>query len=242
MNRIILLGTGTCQLLSARIASSALIELDGLRILFDIGRGVASRIAEHGLLQADLEHIVISHFHQDHISDLIPYLHAGAWSRVDPRSKDLHIYGPLGVEVQVMRILSLFGPEELNRSHYKIFIHELRGDELLIGNKKFDFISLPPANNHGLRFKLGNKIFALAADSYFHQELLQFLNGVDEAVFDAGHLTEDEIIDLAVKTQVNTLWCSHLYSELDVNKLNTLANKRGYQGELKLAYDKLILT
>jgi ribonuclease BN (tRNA processing enzyme) len=38
--------------------------------------------------------LALTHFHPDHISDLIPLLQAGAWSRRDLRTSDLHIYGP----------------------------------------------------------------------------------------------------------------------------------------------------
>ena len=86
MARLVLLGTGTCQLEDGRAASSVLVELDGLRLLFDCGRGIAARLAELGYRQDQLRHVVVSHFHADHVSDLIPLLQAGSWSRSDPRS------------------------------------------------------------------------------------------------------------------------------------------------------------
>ena len=88
MARLTLLGTGTCQLEDGRTASSALIELDDLRLVFDCGRGVAARLAELGYRQDQLPHIVISHFHADHVSDLVPLMQAGSWSRTDPRNRD----------------------------------------------------------------------------------------------------------------------------------------------------------
>ena len=154
-NRMVLLGTGTCQLQTHRMASSALIELEDLRLVFDFGRGVANRLAELGLRQDDVEHVVLSHFHPDHLSDLIPYLQAAAWSRIDPRTRDLHVYGPIGLEVQLMRLLSLFGPDNLTRPHYRVRLHEIRGERFTVGGRDFDFCDLPPADNHGLRFAVG---------------------------------------------------------------------------------------
>jgi ribonuclease BN (tRNA processing enzyme) len=89
MARLALIGTGTCQLEDGRTASSVLVELDGLRLVFDCGRGVAARLAELGYRQDQLRHVVVSHFHADHVSDLVPLLQAGSWSRTDPRSRDL---------------------------------------------------------------------------------------------------------------------------------------------------------
>src|SRR5204863_6434583 len=97
MSIITLLGTGTCQIEVERRASSVLLDLEGTYVLFDCGHGVVQRLLEAGVGHNQLEHIVLSHFHPDHVSDIIPFLQAGAWSQRDPRTTDIHIYGPAGV-------------------------------------------------------------------------------------------------------------------------------------------------
>lgn len=236
---ITLLGTGTCQIDVERAASSVLVELPNLRLVFDFGRGIGEKLAGRGLKSDDVEHIVLSHFHPDHVSDLIPFLHAASWSRADPRSKDLHIYGPRGVEVQVMRILSLFGPDELTRPHFKVVVHEVREEKFTIEEYSFQFCDLPPANNHGLKFSSRGVTYALTGDSYYHQQEIDFLTGVDVAVFDAGHITPEEIVSLAVGTQASRMYCSHLYQPLEIDELNSRARTKGFSGELLLAHDGL---
>src|SRR5215472_9523073 len=98
MSSLTLLGTGTCQIEHERRASSVLLELDQTYVLFDCGHGVVQRLLEAGVRHNQLQHIVLSHFHPDHVSDLVPFLQAGAWSRDDPRTTDVHIYGPVGVK------------------------------------------------------------------------------------------------------------------------------------------------
>jgi ribonuclease BN (tRNA processing enzyme) len=238
--RITLLGTGTCQLQSHRVASAILAELGALRIVFDFGRGIGQRLADSGLCQDDVEHVVLSHFHPDHFSDLLPYLHAACWSRIDPRSADLHIYGPRGLEVQMMRLLGLVGPDELTRDHFQVHVHEIRQRHFTIGDQSFSFCPLPPANNHGLRFGFDGTTYAFTGDSYYHKQEVEFLRGVDLAVIDAGHLSETEILALAVTTQAPRIVCSHLYQELDQAALNTIARERGYEGELLVGQDLMI--
>jgi ribonuclease BN (tRNA processing enzyme) len=97
VSSLTLLGTGTCQIEHERRASSVLLELDGTHILFDCGHGIVQRLLEVGVEHNQLQHIVFSHFHADHISDIIPFLQAGAFSRRNPRTSDVHIYGPAGV-------------------------------------------------------------------------------------------------------------------------------------------------
>ena len=236
-DRIVLLGTGTCQLQSHRMASSVLLELDRLRLVYDFGRGIAGRVAEIGLKQDDLEHVVLSHFHPDHLSDLIPYLQAAAWSRIDPRGKDLHIYGPIGLEVQLMRLLGLFGPDNLVREHYRVHLHEARGDRLTVAGHAFEFIDLPPADNRGLKFTHQGHTYAFTGDSNFHDQEIAFLHAVDLAIIDAGHLEDEEILTLAAETQVPRIVCSHLYRELDEEEMNARARAEGYTGRLIVGRD-----
>ncbi len=235
--RIVLLGTGTCQLQTHRMASSVMVELDDLRLIYDLGRGVTLRLVELGLGQADVEHIVLSHFHPDHLSDLVAFLQAGAWSQIDPRQHDLHIYGPIGLEVQLMRILGLFGPDVLVREHYRIHLHEVRGDSLAVGGHEFGFVDLPPADNRGLKLERRGKTYAFTGDSHYHEQEVEFLRDVDLAVIDAGHLSDEEILELAARTQVPRMVCSHLYRELDEEELNERASRMGYSGRLIVGED-----
>jgi ribonuclease BN (tRNA processing enzyme) len=243
MDRLVLLGTGTCQLQEHRMASSALVELGDLRLVFDFGRGVAHRLVGLGLAQDDVEHVVLSHFHPDHLSDLIPYVHAAAWSRIDPRRRDLHVYGPEGLEVQLMRLLSLFGPRDLARpEHFRVVLHEVTDERLRIAGRggtahAFVYGDLPPAGNHGLRWTHGGTSVALTGDSSFHDQEVDFLRGVDLAVIDSGHLDDDEIVELAVRSGAARLVCSHLYRELDAGALGECAAARGYRGRIVVAED-----
>lgn len=237
-----LLGTGTCQLDPQRAASSVLIECGGTRVLYDMGRMVSQRLAAHGLRQDDIEHLILSHFHPDHLSDLIPYLHAGAWSRCDARSKNLNVYGPLGVRQQVLRLLSLFGPDELERAHWKVEVHEVRGSTIEVGSLRAEFTHLPPANNHGLRFRVADKVIALSGDSHFHEQEVQFLSGAELAVIDAGHLSEDELVELAQRAQPRTMVCSHIYEPIEVSRIAARAQQGGFRGEILEARDGMQFT
>ena len=237
LDRVVLLGTGTCQLQEDRRASSVLVEVDGLRLVYDLGRGIADRIAALGLRQDDVRHVVFSHFHPDHVSDLVPWLQAAAWSRVDPRSEDLHLWGPRGLEVQMHRLLGLFEADNLTREHWRIHVHETRGDRLEIEGRIFDWVDLPPAGNHGLGFTAAGRSVAITGDSAYHEREVDFLRGVDFAVFDAGHLDDDEIVELAATARPRLLIASHLYRELDLDDLSRRARERGFDGRLVVGRD-----
>jgi hypothetical protein len=52
-------------------------------------------------------------------------------------------------------------------ANYDILVHEVDGERFSIGSYDFDFISLPPAGNHGLRFVWRGKQYAITGDSNF---------------------------------------------------------------------------
>ena len=237
MSSITLLGTGTCQIEHERRASSVLLELNGLLILFDCGHGIVQRLLDVGISHNRLNHVVLSHFHADHVSDLIPLLQAGAWSRRDPRSTDLHIYGPRGVRRMVDGLMRLFKPSSFTQPLYAVHIHEVLEEHLEIETLGFDFISLPPAGNHGLRFVWGGKRYALTGDSHFHAREIAFLTGVDLAIIDSGHLEDEQIVQLAARSQARVIVCSHLYRAIDAPRLQVWAEREGYSGTILVGHD-----
>ncbi|MEL7061558.1 MAG: MBL fold metallo-hydrolase [Acidobacteriota bacterium] len=238
-SHLTLLGTGTCQLQTRRKASSVLLELDGLRIVFDMGRGIADRLAELGLRQDDVEHVVLSHFHPDHVSDLVPYLQAAAWSRIDPRTRDLHIWGPRGLEVQLMRLLSLFDVDNLSRPSWRVHLHEVRDGALEIADRRFGWPALPPAGNHGLQLVTPAGRFVITGDAHFGPSLIASLREARLAIVDSGHLVDAELIEVAVASGVERMICSHVYRTLDLERLEQAAQARGFAGRIELAADGL---
>lgn len=234
--RLVLLGTGTCNLDSKRAGSAVLIELPGTRVVFDFGRGVAERIASLGFIQDDIQKVVLSHFHPDHLSDLVPFIHAGLYSTVDPRSRDLYIFGPAGVHEVIARVLSIVDfPDPLD-APFRVVVREVE-DRLRTGALEGSYTRLPPAGNHGLRFDYRGRSYAVTGDSHFHQEEVEFVREADLAIIDAGHLSDDELVELAVASAPSSLICSHLYRDLDLEWLQGQARSRGFAGRILIGRD-----
>lgn len=239
MSSLTLLGTGTCQIEHERRASSVLLELEQTYILYDCGHGIVQRLLDMGVQHNAVHHIVISHFHPDHVSDLIPFMHAGAWSRQSPRTADLHLYGPPGINRLIDGFFQLLQPSSFERPGYRVVVHEISEEHFSIGRYHFEFISLPPSGNHGLRFTVNGKRYALTGDSHFHEAEIAFLENVDLGVIDSGHIEDHEIVELAVESQARLLICSHLYRPLDRVHLQVEAETQGYTGKIIVGHDLL---
>lgn len=229
-NKLTVLGSGSCNLLPEKAAASVFIQYNGVSLVYDFGRGVATRLTELGLKQDDIGHIFISHFHPDHVTDLYPYLHAASWSQIDKRTKDINIYGPVGTRDFLGKMLDVFGWNEMGRG-FKVNVHDIDNNVLMIDRQQFDLADL--RHSHGL--KLGN--ISVAGDASLNDELALLLTGVDIGIFDSGHISDEEICLLAARTQAKKLVCSHQYRELDETLLNRLAHNAGYTGNIIVAND-----
>ena len=130
-------------------------------------------------------------------------------------------------------------PRALQQPSYNIVVHEITRQHFEIGAHRFDFISLPPAGNHGLRFTWNKQRYAITGDSHFHDAEIDFLRDVDLAIIDSGHLEDTEIVQLAVSSRAKTIVCSHLYREINAQHLQSLAANADYEGTILVGRDLL---
>jgi len=113
---VTLLGTGGMLPLPGRSLTSLYVRHDGRAILIDCGEGTQTAIRQNSLRFKNIEGILITHFHADHMSGLPGLLLTlGNEARTEP----LHMYGPTGLE-QVVTSLRVIAPE----LPYEIIFHE----------------------------------------------------------------------------------------------------------------------
>jgi ribonuclease Z len=102
--KITLLGTGSPEAHARRASSGCLVETAGERTLIDCGGGVFDRLLAAGLRPSDLDRLVFTHLHSDHMMDYARLVHA----RWDERGADLPVWGPAPIAEITGRF---FGPE-----------------------------------------------------------------------------------------------------------------------------------
>lgn len=101
--KLTILGSGSPEPHVRRVSSGYLIEAAGQRLLFDCGGGVFDRLLHAGFLPSDLDALVFSHLHSDHMMDYARLIHA----RWDMKAADIPVYGPAPIKEITAR---LFGP------------------------------------------------------------------------------------------------------------------------------------
>jgi len=100
---VILLGTGVGIPQADRAQSSLLIRDEDV-LLIDCGAGAILRLGEIGMSPLEIDTVLLTHLHLDHVADLLPlakarYLLGEPW---------LNIWGPVGTEELMRSLQSLY--------------------------------------------------------------------------------------------------------------------------------------
>lgn len=100
---VILTGTGSPLPSADRAGPSTLVKAGTTNILVDAGRGVVMRMMAIGVRPDDLDGVIITHMHSDHVCALNDVI-TTHWVRTRER-KPLRIWGPVGTARLVERTL-----------------------------------------------------------------------------------------------------------------------------------------
>lgn len=110
---VILCGTGSPLLDLERAGPCAAVIAGGKMYLVDTGPGSTERLLQYRLPLADLDGILLTHFHSDHIGELGE---AMTQSWIAGRAEALDVYGPTGVSDVVSGFLQAYARDQVYRT------------------------------------------------------------------------------------------------------------------------------
>ena len=199
MDRIVLLGTGCPSPSHERFGPSTLITSRSQNILIDAGSGVTQRLSEHGLKPSDIDIILITHLHSDHIVDLYQ-LYISGWH--SGRIKPFKIVGPRGIETFFNKIMEAYNDElslriewekRPNNAGLEIEIIEINQeftfDEQDIKIKSIEVQHEPVEPAYGYEFLVKNKKVTYSGDTKYSKNL-------ENASKNAEYLIHEVFVDL----------------------------------------------
>jgi len=93
--RFTFLGTAPGKSLLGKSHASYLLERDDKKFLIDCGEGTTQRLLEKNMIVDELDFIIISHLHPDHVSGIFMLLQT---LYINKRKKDLFVFLPEAVE------------------------------------------------------------------------------------------------------------------------------------------------
>jgi len=242
---LIVIGSGTGIPSLGRASPGLVIISDNTHILIDSGPGALRKMLEVGITYLDMDLILYTHLHPDHVADLVAILFASKYGDL-PREKDLLCAGGAGFKPYFEKLKSLYG-SWIEPKSYQLTIKELSKDPLLYRGIKV--LSKPMAHLHNslgyrIEFKDGKSV-AVSGDTDYCQNLIDLAFKVDLLVTECsfpdekkveGHLTPSLAGRIALESRCKKLLLTHLYpvcDEFDI--LNQC--RQVYQGDITVGED-----
>lgn len=214
-----LLGSGTILSRGEQACSSIFIRKKNTTILVDCRIGSFMRLKKLGIPPTEIDFIFMTHFHPDHMADLVPLLFYLANSPV-PLTKTLHLWGPPGLIQLVSTFHTIYG-EWLETPAY--LVHELSASPIITDAFILEWKKVLHSKQAvGYRFNFQGKIISVSGDSGYCPALVDLCASADLAILECsfpdelektGHLTPGLVAKIADQAQVKQLIITHLYPE-----------------------------
>lgn len=247
---IIFLGTGVAIPQRGRMQSGVLVRLEEKPLLIDCGSGVLCRFPETNILHTDVDTVLLSHLHLDHVADLVCLLKAN-WLR---GKTDMRVYGPEGTEDWFSRVLGAY--EYLQDEVDVDIIEILPGKEFT--PEGFDCGISCTAGIHSVptlayRITAEDGEFVYSGDTEPCRDVMDLAAEADllihECSFPPGikvtnHSTPSSLAEILeeYRNEIGSVCLTHFYPDMRGHEREAIYRLKGYfDGEVILAEDLMKL-
>ncbi len=193
---LILLGTGYPRPDPETAGPATAVVVNGKVFVVDTGRNVINRLWATGYPLNDIQAVLLTHLHSDHISGL-PDLFNTSW--IFGRYTPLELYGPPGTNNVAEAILRMFQVDipirrdltELHAAEGAIInTHEISEDEIIYEDADVRITAFrvdhePVEHAFGYKFETEHKTIVLSGDTRPSENLIAHARGADILVHEA---------------------------------------------------------
>ncbi len=245
--RLTVLGRSPASPNPGEACAGYLVEGGGARVLVDIGPGVVARLlARHH--PDELDAVVISHMHADHMLDLVTLRYVYPW-RKRPKAERLRVVMPPGSADQLLDLARGVGNPKHFEDSFRVSEHDGSG------SLRFGGLSLAPVRTQhyipcwGFRMEADDRRLAYTADTApcpglddlaDHADLLlseATLRSLDEDAQppqQRGHLLASEAGAVAHDCGTKRLMLTHLPIDVD-GSWARVAAEEAFSGDVEVA-------
>lgn len=209
--------------------SGYLLETDNTKILIDCGSGVLANMQKYCRIE-ELNAIILSHLHNDHISDMSVLKYAVSVSRIrtgEQALKNIEVYCPGSPQ----RELELIDKNAFNMN--------IVGDGLgiIIKDLEVSFAKMNhPYESYAMKFRHNNKTLVYSGDTSHTEKLIKFSKSANLLIGDSAflerhrtdnlvHMTAKENAIVASRAYVDKLLLTHFWPYDNVSEYIAEAKK-----------------
>jgi ribonuclease BN (tRNA processing enzyme) len=249
MAELIVLGSGTGVPSLRRGSPGLVVVTERSRTLIDSGPATLRRMLEVGLTYHDIDLLLYTHIHPDHVSDLVPFLFASKYSDL-PRKRDLLCVGGPGFRRYFHKIKKVYG-SWIDSEFYQFTMKELSRRPFIFKDLKISakpLSHIPESVGYHIEFKDGRTL-AISGDTDYCRNLVELASEVDLLVLECsfpndkkveGHLTPSLAGRIALESRCRKLLLVHFYPVCD--QTDILQEVREvYSGEILLGEDLMTI-
>lgn len=246
---VIILGSGTGVPSIRRAGPAVCLKAEGQILLIDSAAGTLRQLVKAGVSYDAIDIILYTHFHPDHIVELVPFLFATRYPPGYNRSSSMTILGPEGLKELYQSLRQAFG-QWVEPEPGKVIFEEIpREMKAAIQLPPLTIRSAPTEHTpHSLAYRVetsDGKSVVFSGDTDFCEDLIDLAQGADLLISECaapeghkipGHLTPSEAGRIAQNAGVKRLVLTHFYPNCDEHDLITPCSKH-YKGPIILAED-----
>lgn len=249
---LIILGSGTATPTRERNASGLAVRTSDSWILVDLGPGTLRRMCEAGIDNKWIDAILITHFHPDHVSDLVPFLFASNYEYGEIRSDSFYVVGPEGLEQFYLALVGTYGDWIVPKGGrlLKKEMNPRAADTFSFGGVTIR--SSPSAHSFpSLSYRIDAEGVSLtvSGDTDVTEALVELAKNANVLVCESalpdglkvpGHLVPSEAGRIAAAAEVDKLVLTHFYPPCD--EVDVVAQAaRTFSGEIIKAQDLMVI-
>jgi ribonuclease BN (tRNA processing enzyme) len=244
MMKITVLGAGTCLPYPNFSPSGYLLHLDKVSFLLDAGPGTIARMATHGGNYQELEYVLISHLHPDHVLDLFTLLQANNATPGWSRSQELTIIGCKGIKSFLDQQFNLI--DGIKPETFSLQIFEMGAETLDFSSWSLtSALTSHTTTSLAYRITANQKSLVYSGDAANIENLVQLALDAQILVCECSlpdgwqipdHLTPGQIGVLAQQARVEQVVLTHRYPQaIQADVISQV--KHHYDGRVYAAID-----
>ncbi len=249
--KITIIGSGTGVPRPDRASPCLMIETRESTILCDTGPGTLRQLSRAGKALNDIDLIIYSHFHIDHIADLIPFIFACKYTPGQIRTRDITIMGHPGIKKLFSNLTEAYGkwviPDNFQINWIEAGNNMFQFEDFTIKTARVNHID----SSIAIRVENSNsRVVTYSGDTDYCSGIIQLGKESDLLVLECsfpenmkceGHLIPSLAGKIACESRCKKLLLTHFYPPCDQTDVLSAAQKE-YGGRIIKAEDLMQIT